>query len=322
MARLYENLKPVYPDFKSPIPGQGRTCGLSYHEWIEVRAPYGDTDQHVNSLPPIYGDMLIGSQDSNDFEAVLDLALQPQVRESISEGIDGAREIARNYRRDGFLDNNNSAEANRMLNRAEDYLKKANRLQDFWEDAWVANGLANGWPLETAVHPVCRGKVDPETVKTLTMGPKGATTVEVKCMKREVVDNHAADRKLMVELVQAALFNTRCAQEVIAAVGTYNRNKKFYEDQLKPTGTELKTDTTEPIAPIVGIKKVTIDRDAIPPASDDPQAGTDADDADDGVLPEPEVETTEVKRRRSKKRGGGALIVGVAALGFLAVKGK
>lgn len=321
MARLYENLNPIYPEFKSPIPGQGRTCGLSYHEWIEVRAPYGDTDQHVNSLPPIYGDMLIGSQDPNDFEAVLDLALQPQVRESISEGIDGAREIARNYRRDGFLDNNNSAEANKMLNRAEDYLKKANRLQDFWEDAWVANDLAKGWPLETAVHPVCRGKVAPETVKTLTMGPEGATTVEVECMKREVLDDHAADRKLMVELVQAALFNARCAQEVIAAVGTYNRNKKFYEDQLRPTGTELTTDIPEQTHPIIGIKKATIIPGNIPPSTEGPDDSDGS--SDDSVLPEPEVGTdTKKKKKKSKKRGGGALIAGAAVLGFLSVKGK
>lgn len=338
MPRLYDNVKTVYPEFTSPVPGYSVACGQSFHEVLEVRAPYRGTDQYVNALPIIYGDILLGSSDDGQFDQVLRLALQPKVREDIAEGVEGAREMVKNYRRDGLIDSENNATINKMLNRAEDYLKKAARIQEFWEDdAYINNELPQGWPLDQYWYPRCENKFAPQKASILVMTPKGAKTKEVTCPEKSVYEDHEMDRRLIVKLVQAALFNARCAQEAAASVGTYNRNKKLYlENEAKAGGKGLQGEgkggfggvkiTTATLDPklIPGIKKATLDPDLIDedapqiPSEDDEPADDESGDEGDGL---PESDTSGPKKK-VKKKDNTLLLAGAAAIGIFALKGK
>lgn len=329
MPRLYDNINTVYPKFESPVPGHSVACGQSFHEVLEVRAPYQGVDQYVNALPIVYGDIVLGSTDDSQFDNVLRLALQAAVREDIAEGIEGAREMVKNYRRDGLIDSDNNATINKMLNRAEDYLKKAARIQEFWEeDAYINNELPQGWPLDEPWYPNCENKFAPQKAQIFVMTPKGAKTQEVTCPSKDVYNDHELDRRLMVDLVQAALFNTRCAQEAAASVGTYNRNKKRFIDEQKKAGAKGLQTEGDDGPPRVTIKTATIDPKLIPGIKDEdaPQIPSDDDEpaddestSDEDGLPEPD---TSKPKKKVKKKDNTLLLAGAAAIGIFALKGK
>ena len=328
MARLYPDISPQSPAGESPIPAVTDACGSTFHMKQEVRAPYKGVDKYINVLPVVIGDLTIMSSIASEFDNVLDLAMSFSVINAIHTAIDDAREMKDQYRKDGYIESKNNATIGQMIVRAEDYIKKARRIRDFWDDAYVGQNLPQGWPLDVKWYSNCEDKFAPDTIEVLTMTDEGPKMQEVTCPKKEYYDDHEADRILYVQLIQSALLNARCAQEAAAAVGTYNRNKEEYQktvgakqkklQQAAPSGpspdpidsTRLAVMSTSPM-PIEPGDEPPIE-DA-PPIEDEPPVVDDEDE--EGGLPEPDE--GEAKPVAKKKKDNTILIVGAAALGFL-----
>lgn len=356
MARLYPNENTSPPQFDSPVPGVESVCGAKYYDEIIVRAPYMNTNRHARKLTAYPVEITFGnkppSMDSPEFDKQLKYALEKSTLNLIDEVINDAYDMLTEYVTGGFIDSKNITAIDNLISEARSQITKAKKIDNHWRNYWISPQVTKGWPLENQwLNDNCENRFAPDTYEAFTMTPQGAKMTEQTCPAESVYWDHQKDRLLYVDLVRGALLRARCAQEAAAAVGTYHRNKKEYEKEMKVSAaTRLQmrggssSGTLEPPLDASGLVGL-IPGDAEPPPADGaddgfpfpgypgepPGMGGGLEEDDEG-LPEPDDEditsadgdSSTSKSKKSKKKGGGSglLIAGAAVLGLLAFGGK
>jgi len=309
-----------HPKAKSPVQGRDNPCGTSWHDQLEVRAPYKNTDKYLTVLPimmemgPYFTTKSTADHKGTepDLEASLPSLVEQSVHNEIKEGIDGAQEWLDKYDDEGYIDSKNRSSIQGIINRARKYYDHARALQNYWKDSYQPDPSRGprGWPLQNEhFGSGCDYKVAPDEGGIFTFGPGGAETVNFTCPTQTALDQHNEDRLKYFKLLKAALVNARCAQEAAAAVGTYFRNKEFYDKQ-PGAGMSVKYAPKKKAIPKMGVAKLVPETKPEPPPEPEPPVIPEVDE-------EPEPEPTAPAK---KKKDNTMLIVGAAALGLLMLR--
>jgi len=309
---------PILPQQDSPSAAlSNEKCGVNYHMPTEIRAPYKSTDKFTNMLPIAYAETGIGNQNPDiSYPEVK----KTKFRVALKDAIDGAREILKNYNDDGYIDDKNRTAINKIIQRAEDYIKYAEDLEDWWEDGFRPDPdkPVFGWPLDVDTMPGCgvgiyapyKGQLE------VSLPVQGKTMVEFTCPSEDQAKEHRADRLRYAQLLFAAMVNARCAQEAAASVGTYYRNKEFAESISGGMVLQPKQPGEGP-KPVPGIIITGMPGAGEPPATGEPPSIDDEEPTEaDGEAPQIDDEET-AKPLKKKKKSNTLLIAGAAAAGLL-----
>ncbi len=317
MARPTINFEVKKPSMKSPGAGMENIhCGADWNIQTEIRSPYKGVDRFVNTLPVIFGDMAALTFMSEGYENVapnlntsIPILVGNSFREKLAEAIQGARELLDNYDDEGYIDSKNRSAIKAMIDKASKYLAKANEFRLYWKDDYNSDPGKGplGWPLEIekALHG-CEFKQAPDKGEFYTMTKDGAKTVSFACPTEQEKSQHEDDRFRYFRLMEAALFNCRCAQEAAAAVGTYFRNKEYF-DSRAGAGTTVKYVPPTKEARIkferaTVIPEVELEGELPPMIPEDPE---------EEVAPAP---------AKKKKKGNTILLAAAAGLGLMMIR--
>ncbi|MHC4431045.1 MAG: hypothetical protein ACYTBS_04325, partial [Planctomycetota bacterium] len=226
---------PVFPTEDTPSSIGSAKCGGDWHIPHEIRAPYKTTDKYVNVLPAIYGDFGIQADKSNPgaVRSAVDKMTGSSFQTSLKNAVKGAKELLQNYYEDGYIDLTNRNAIRAMITRSETYIERAAAIRKWWEESYRPDQdkPVYGWPLQSENMNGCPGFY-PTKGSVFTMVPgQGSTTVEFNCPTLDDKQKHEDDAYAYQQFLYAALINIRCAQEAAAAVGTFNRNKEYHEEQ-------------------------------------------------------------------------------------------
>lgn len=322
----------VFPNVKSPAAGRSdKVCGVDWETEAQIRKPYKGVDQYVEVLPPVYHSFEASASNLNQSIPVL---VSQDFKSSIKSAISLAREILDEYREGGNIDDGNFSAIGSMIDRAEKYYNFAVSLQDFWENyssgIYIHNGITNHigkWPLEQEEFGNGCGNMTYPSQVDFYAGPQ-VGNVPLDCPQGYHVAWHKRDRVAFRQLMIAAIFNCRCAQEAAATVGIYNKNKKSYYSRhgagLGLQYAPKKKKSSEINKSIISAKFSSspgAEGDDAPPdftgtlgsSGTEIEPGTPGDPGSQGSSAGPE----KVKR---KKKDNSILIIGAAAIGFMLMK--
>ena len=299
----------VIPTRKS-LADPSKRCGQTWSEYATVRKPYGQIDRAVFELGPL--------GDYSDFES---FEAGPNLLRGAQAGIDAAAKMFADNR--DFIDKTNRNALQKLIDRAQSYVNAANGIWHFWNDEYrFYSGGGSGWPLGLALQDFlpgsyCWNKGAGEQVETVPVAadrlPRGKK-FKWYCPRINITQGHRSDEANYLKLVKAAMLNARCAQEAVASVAAYYRNKA----RRPPMTNRIMA------APRVETKKrVTVKKKTLVPSGQEPdfEPGDPLVETEGDVVPTEDVDAPEpVEKKRKKKKGNGLLIAGAAVVAFFAFK--
>lgn len=205
-------MKPTIPaNIILPVedsPAGNWKCGESYQKTVTVTRPYLGTNNHEIELEPI---------DWKDYESVGDVLVS-----------------VRKLR--GELNASNRRAIDKILQRADGYLKIAAQLEGWWLEEYSLSptgpdansrggwkdeskqARVTGWPFTQSTYPGCQGRGYGEPVRF-------APDLVARCPSYQDQIDHQRDKEAWESLMRAAAINARCAQEAAWAVVLYRRNR-------------------------------------------------------------------------------------------------
>jgi len=276
-------------------------CGDNWFKPVKIRAPYKGTDVAYRTLPSL-GDPL----QVEGFDGIL-------LEEMRGDLIRISTFVSANS---SDLSAKQHGNIQRMIDRASRYLLDATSIMDGWASGFgtMSVGAIPAWPLG------------------------GQPTAPVNNLMEE---GHSRDQAKYKKLVRAALRNLRCAEEVAKKATIRARNKmrrkgRRFAGLAGPTGptpTPLPGETQEVTVQFQSIPaseveestemelddgeleegEIILDEEDEPSAQDEIQEDEDEDE-DEESAPTP--------TKKSKKKDNSLLLVGAAALGIMAMKGR
>lgn len=213
------------PLYRAP---EDARCGDSFAETIEVRYPYGSTDDFVQELPRIWHMI---PDIGRPFESL---------EERVASAIEDTTVVLDAYRESGEVDANNYEVLDEILDIAAEYLAFCVALREEWEDRqlvfrgsegiieseavyWLKLGLRSELP-ETLV--LCESE-EPETVVKLDLPEGGFVNYECPGLGMITIYTRAWDQYR--ETIEKAARQARCAQEGLYTLVAYNVNRRLAE---------------------------------------------------------------------------------------------
>lgn len=183
IPRVWTKTKKIH----SPIS----RCGDNWAKRVKIRAPYKDIDVGFRKLPPL------GSSDQiryfdDDFVNELN-GDSKRIREFI-------------HQHDSVLHEKQRINLHRMMDRADQYITDATRIQNTWAEGFStpSHGQLLPWPLGTS---------------------------SMEGTKEELLEGHSRDEKKWQKLVRGALKNLRCSEELAKKATVHHRNKEIWHER-------------------------------------------------------------------------------------------
>lgn len=226
-ARPNTSFTILTPTSKSPISDD--VCGKSWDQDVMVRVPYKGLNQNYTTLPAINVDRggIVA-----DLEKALPFVMAPQWNAQIAKAIADAKYILTENNKIHIGDATNTNAINAIIDRADKYRKTAVGLIDYWKHWHTSSKEIGLWPLDRLWPVNCGNKINGEKISY----DSGLKVHNITCPTGVDAAIRAMDRKRVRDLMVAALYNARCAQEGAAAVGVYYKNKKLFYGRQAVSG--------------------------------------------------------------------------------------
>jgi hypothetical protein len=258
-----------------------------------------------------------------DLNKSLQFLMAPEWNAKIVKAIADAKFILSENIRQGIIDAANTSAIEAIIARAEKYRKTAAEIAEYWKYYHTSSKAIGLWPLELE-----KPKYNCQTNGGKIQYVSNLGTMEIVCPSPIDEFIHNKDREMFRDLMLAALYNARCAQEGAAAVGVYYQNKKVAD--ARPSGKKdllySPNKVSRPPTSSLGAKGLLYNPQKAKPAPDleegAPNLGEELVEEEAATV-DGESGTTTVESSTPKKKDNTIMIVGAAAVvGLLMMKGR